>query len=133
MIHALTLHEFNQLYRFLLHFDEKAVNQRTEVAIENHGRDGDDQAETSVVQRDGNAVGQCLRVVSRGRRRTEDFDHPDDRPKQAHQRGNRRNRAQGSEKSFQVMRYTATGLFDRFLHYFPRTSRIAHSGRQNNP
>ena len=57
---ALTLHEFNQLYRFLLHFDEKAVNQRTEVAIENHGRDGDDQAETSVVQRDGNAVGQSV-------------------------------------------------------------------------
>jgi hypothetical protein len=60
---ALALHDFHQLDGFLLHFNQKTVDQGTEMAVKNHGRNGDDQSETGVVQRHRNTVGQRLGLL----------------------------------------------------------------------
>src|SRR5512132_2036812 len=80
---ALAVREVDELDRLLLHLDVQAVDRRPEVAVEDHARDRNDQAERGVVQRDGDAVRELDRVRARCRLRTEDLDHADDRAKQS--------------------------------------------------
>src|SRR6266536_5057703 len=79
---ALAVREVDELDRLLLHLDVQAVDRRAEVAVEDHARNRDDQAERGVVQRDGDAVRELDRVRARRRLRTEDLDHADDRSEQ---------------------------------------------------
>ena len=63
---ALAVHDFDQFHRFLLHFDQETIDLCPEVAVEDHARNGDDQAKTGVVKRHRDAVSQ-LQWIGSGR------------------------------------------------------------------
>jgi hypothetical protein len=60
------VHVFDQADRLLLHLDDEAIDQRPEMAPEDHARDGDEDAEARVVQRHGDTVRQLLRIGAPG-------------------------------------------------------------------
>src|SRR5450432_1734295 len=70
---ALAVREIDELYCLLLHLDHQPVDLAAEVAVEDHRRDGDDQAHRGVVQRDRNALRELDRVGSRRTLRAEDL------------------------------------------------------------
>src|SRR6266478_1526953 len=53
---ALAVRELDQLDRLLFHLQDQAVDLSAEMAVEDHARDGDDQAECGVIQGHRNAV-----------------------------------------------------------------------------
>src|SRR3989337_3167553 len=65
---ALAGHDVDQLRRLLLHVDDEAVDLVPEVAVEDERRNRDADAERGVVEGDGDAVRQLLRVGAAGRR-----------------------------------------------------------------
>src|SRR2546423_1038182 len=86
---ALAVREVDQLDRLLLHFDDQRVNFRAEMAVENHARNGDDQAHGRVVQGDRNALRELNRIGACRGLRAENFDHADDRAEKPQQRRHR--------------------------------------------
>src|SRR5882672_11536816 len=120
----------DQPRRLLFHLDHEAFDQAAEVAEENHGWNGDHQAESRVIQRHGNAVGQFLGVGSGGRLRAEDLDHADDGAEQAHQRADRGDSPERCQKALQFVCHRAAGLLDRVLHDVARTPVVAKTRSQ---
>lgn len=86
------------------------------MSIENHRRDGDEDAETCVVQRYRDAMSKLLWIRRSRALRAKNLDHADDRAEQAHQRCDRSDGAQAGEEALQLMRDAAPRFFDGFLH-----------------
>jgi hypothetical protein len=53
---ALAVREIDELDRLLLHLDMQAIDRGTEVTVEDHARDRDDEAEGGVVECDRDAM-----------------------------------------------------------------------------
>src|SRR3979409_2634643 len=61
-VHALAVHDVDQLGGELLHLHHQRVDLVPEVAVEDERRDRDGDAEGGVVERDRDAVRELLRV-----------------------------------------------------------------------
>src|SRR5215468_2393675 len=86
LLRPFAVHDLHQLDGLRLHLDYEVVNFGPEVAVEDHARDGHDQAECGVVESNGDAVRELLRVTAHARPalRAEDLDHADNRSEQPH-------------------------------------------------
>ncbi len=110
------MQNLDQAHRLLLHLDHETIHQGTEMAPEDHARNGDQQTKAGVVQGYRNAVRELYRVAAAGCLLTENLDHADNGTEQAHQRADRGDGAQRRQVAFEIVRHHAAGLLDRFLH-----------------
>ena len=70
------MHDFDQTHCLLLHLDDEAIDQCPEVAPEDDAGDGDEDAETGVVQRNRNPLRQLLRIAAARRLRADNPELP---------------------------------------------------------
>src|SRR5690606_20188037 len=73
-----TVQHVHQARSLLLHGHDKILDLAAERAEEDGGGQGDQNAEASVIERDGNAVRDLLRIGAARVLRAEDLDHADD-------------------------------------------------------
>src|SRR5688500_14997049 len=107
------MQDVDQLGGPQLHLDHVGVDLVLEMAIEDERRYGDGDAEGGVVQRNGDAVRELLRIGAGRRLRAEDLDHADHRAEQAEQRRGGGDRAQRGQEALELVRHAAPRLLDR--------------------
>ena len=125
------MYQVHQLARLLLHVNQKGLDFGAEMAVEDHRRNRNHQAQRRVIKRHRDAVSQHLRVGARGRLRAEDFDHAHHRAEQTHQRRDGGERTQGGKEALQFVRHGMPRLLDRLLHDIARTLVVSQSGSEH--